>query len=280
MQRTTLTELLDRYDDFLLDAYGVLVNSGGAIAGADAFLACLREAGKRFLILSNDASRSPETSYARYRGFGLPVKPEQIVTSGLLLAAHYASQGLEGTRTIVLGTTDSEEYVRQAGGVPVAPDDQDAEVVVVADDDGYEFLETVNAVVSVLLGRLDRGLPIHLVLPNPDVLFPLGPHRFGIASGAIAALIERVLRLRDPEGRHRFVPLGKPHRPIYEEAMARLPGARPERVVMVGDQIVTDIRGAADFGIDSVLVETGVGRAEDAARFGVEPTWILKDLKS
>jgi len=35
--------------------------------------------------------------------------------------------------------------------------------------------------------------------------------RFGITAGAIAALIEVVLRLRDPGGAQRFVPLGKPH---------------------------------------------------------------------
>ena len=51
MHRTTLTELIDRYDAFFLDIYGVLVSSAGALPGAPAFLKRLRNADKHFLSL-------------------------------------------------------------------------------------------------------------------------------------------------------------------------------------------------------------------------------------
>jgi HAD superfamily hydrolase (TIGR01459 family) len=278
MGRTSADELIARYDVFFLDAYGVLVRSSGALPEAADFLRRIEAAGKRFLILSNDASRSPATTERRYRGFGLPIAIDQVVTSGMLIRPHYAALGLQGARTIVLGTEDSDGYVTEAGGKVVPPDDELAEVVVVADDDGYDLLETANKVVTVLLHRLDRGQRTHLVLPNPDLLFPGPGGSCGLTAGAIAAMIESVLRLRDPAGQLRFVPLGKPHRPIFEAAMQRLPGVDPRRIVMVGDQIVTDIRGANDFGLDSAFVETGVGRHRDAAIHGVSPTWILKSL--
>ena len=275
MIRTTVTALIERYDMFFLDAYGVLVRSDGALPGAAAFLDRLREAGRGFLILSNDASRSVATSLARYRGFGLGIEPDQIVTSGMLLRDHYAAHGLAGAPTIVLGTLDSQQYVRDAGGEPVGADDEGATVVVVADDDGYDFLETVNQVVTVLFHRLDRGLPTALLLPNPDLLFPRGPNAYGVTSGAIALLLEGVLRLRDPSGALRFVPLGKPHPPMYAAGLARSTTTDRRRIVMVGDQLVTDIRGAANFGLDSVFVESGVGRLSDAAAHGVHPTWVM-----
>ncbi len=275
MQTITPAELVERYDVFFLDAYGVLVCSGGPLPGAVAFLERLQAAGKRFFILSNDASRSPETSWRRYRGFGLPLAVEQILTSGALLRAHYAAAGLAGAPTIVLGTDDSAEYVRQAGGRPVAASDPAAEVVVVADDDGYDFLPTINQVITVLLGRCDRGLSTHLLLPNPDLLFPSGPDAVGITAGSIAAMIERILQLREPGGSLRFVPLGKPHAPMFEAAMRVSPTEDLRRVVMLGDQIVTDIRGARDFGLDSAFVLTGVGREADCQRHGVDPTWRL-----
>jgi ribonucleotide monophosphatase NagD (HAD superfamily) len=196
----------------------------------------------------------------------------------MLLADHYARAGLVGARTIVLGTRDSAAYVEAAGGVVVAPDDVTARVLVCADDDGFPFLETMNAAITTLLRRLEDGLGTHLVLPNPDLVFPMGDRAYGLTAGAMAALIEAVLTLRDPAGGLRFVPLGKPHAPLFEAALARSPTRDKRRVVMLGDQLSTDIRGANDFGIDSVLVGTGVGRAKEATAFGVAPTWLLPRL--
>ncbi|HEY2903502.1 MAG TPA: HAD-IIA family hydrolase [Polyangia bacterium] len=275
---TTVDALLQRYDFFLLDAYGVLVSGSGALPGAAAFLHRLREAGKSYLIVSNDASRAPGTSQARYSGMGLPIDEDRILTSGLLIADHYARAGLIGAETIVLGTDDSCAYVRKAGGVVVAPDDDRARVVVVGDDDGYPFLETVNETISVLLRRMSRGEPTALVLPNPDLIFPMRPGAFGITAGAIAALIELVLRVRHPEGAGRFVPLGKPHAPMFEAAARRLGDPDRRRMVMVGDQLATDILGANRFGIDSVLVETGVGRVADLAASEGQPTFTMSGL--
>jgi HAD superfamily hydrolase (TIGR01450 family) len=277
---TTVAALLQRYDLFLLDAYGVLVSSSGALPGAAAFLRALQQAGKRYLIVSNDASRSVDATLARYGRFGLPLGREHILTSGLLLADYFAEHDLRGARCIVLGTDDSRDYVRAAGGVPVVPSDASAGVLVIGDDDGYPFLESVNQALSVLLGRLSRGERTTLLLPNPDLVFPIGPDAFGITSGAIAAMFEAVLRLRDPKGTHRFVPLGKPHAPLYEAALKRFPDVARSRVVMVGDQLGTDILGARRVGLDAVLVETGIARFADVAGCEAPPTWLLASVES
>ena len=280
MQRTLLAPLLDRYDVFFLDIYGVLVSSAGALPGAPQFLRTLKAAGKSFLFVSNDASRSVDTAIARYNGFGLEVSREQFLCSGMMLGAYYASRELQGKPSIVLGTEDTADYVRAAGGRVVAANDGAAEVVVLGDDVGYPLLETVNDVVGVLLHRFDAGLHTHLVLPNPDHVFPRGPGQYGVAAGAIAAMLESVLRLRAPGGELRFEPLGKPHAPIFEAALRRSPTQDKRRIVMIGDQFVTDVRGANGVGLDSVFIETGVGRLRDAQVHGVQATWVLAGLAS
>jgi ribonucleotide monophosphatase NagD (HAD superfamily) len=205
---------------------------------------------------------------------------DRILTSGLLLGDYFAREGLAGARTIVLGTDDSCAYVRDAGGTVVAPDDDTADIVVAADDDGYPFLDTVNEVISVLLRRLGRAQQTRLVLPNPDLIFPMdgARGRFGITAGAIAAMIEAVLRLRDPGGAQRFVPLGKPHLPMFEAAAQRFPAIDRRRMVMVGDTLGTDIWGAVSFGIDSVLVLTGVATLVDVGAGDIRPTYTLAGL--
>lgn len=277
-KETSLRELISRYEVFFLDAYGVLVNAQGALPGAAEFLTALRAAGKEILLLSNDASRLPTTSSQRYAGFGISLAPEQILTSGQLLPDYFAQAGLQGKRCIVLGTADSRDYTAAAGGIVTEADDDHAEVIILADDDDYPFLETINAAITVLMRRLSRRQTTHLVMPNPDVLFPSGKDAFGICSGAIAAMFEAAARLRDPSGAVRAVPLGKPHRPMFEAALSRFAGRDRRQMVMVGDQLGTDILGANRVGLDSVLILTGLSQTNEIVASGAMPTYVLKSL--
>ncbi len=274
--RTTIDALLERYDGLLLDALGVLIAEGAALPGAAELIARLNGTGKPYLVVSNDASKLPETASARFRTLGLDIAPERILGSGMLLARHFAAHGLAGKRVAVLGPPGSVRYVEQAGGA-VAPWDGEFDVLVIGDESGFPFLEGVDRTLSSLYRMLDRGERVHLVVPNPDLVYPRAGGDFGIAAGSMALMFEAALALRYP-GRTdlRFVRLGKPHAPIYEEAVARL-GTR--NAVMIGDQLETDVRGALAFGIDAALVEGGVSRLDpDGVSPERRPTWLLESL--
>jgi ribonucleotide monophosphatase NagD (HAD superfamily) len=130
------------------------------------------------------------------------------------------------------------------------------EVLVIGDQSGFPFLETVDTALSTLFRRLDRQQNVHLVLPNPDLIYPEADGSFGIASGSVAVMFEAALHWRYP---HRydlcFTRLGKPHEAMFTEALRRS-GTRD--MVMIGDQLETDIRGARAFGLDAVWVSTDV----------------------
>jgi HAD superfamily hydrolase (TIGR01450 family) len=253
--RTSVAELAERYDALLFDAYGVLVHADGPLPGAPETIAELNRTGKPYCLVTNDASTSPDSAAARYRRFGLALDGDRIVSSGLLLTAYFEQHGLRGARCAVLGPADSRRYVERAGGEPVAAGEA-FEVLVIGDETGYPFLETVDTALSSLFRRIDRGEPVHLVLPNPDLIFPAGADGFGFAAGAVALMFEAALARRYPQRPElRFVRLGKPEPHLYEQAMRSL-GTR--NAVMVGDQLETDIAGARSAGIDSALIATGV----------------------
>jgi ribonucleotide monophosphatase NagD (HAD superfamily) len=65
---------------------------------------------------------------------------------------------------------------------------------------------------------------------------------------------------------------------MFEAAARRFPGVDRRRLVMLGDQLHTDIAGAVRFGIDSVLVETGVARFAQLGESDVRPTYLLSGL--
>lgn len=275
MPETTVDALVERYPAFLVDAYGVLVDAGGALPGARALIERLEAAGRTWLVVTNDASRSPSACAARYRHLGIPIPEDRVLTSGSLVAPHLRARGLEGRRALVLGPPDSHAYVRQAGVEPVGPEcaEGDLEALVIGDEAGFDALPGLDAALSLAYARRERGERLELVLPNPDLVFPKGPGTFGFAAGSLAGMIERALELRYPDApENRFVRLGKPHAAIFEAALARL-GSR--EAVMIGDQPATDVAGALGVGIDAALLTSGVGRlAPGAAR----PTWLLSHL--
>jgi ribonucleotide monophosphatase NagD (HAD superfamily) len=277
---TAIEALIERYEILLFDAYGVLVHAGGAMPGAPGLVRLLNSSGKPYCLITNDASKLPETAAARYGRFGLDIAPERIVTSGDLLARHFAAYRLAGARCAVLGTADSARYVQRAGGEIVQPE-APFEMLVVADETGYPFLQSVDEALTSLFRRCDAGDPVHLVLPNPDLIYPRGARSFGIAAGAVALMIEAALERRygsaDGGGvaPPRFVRLGKPAPDLYHEALRRLPEGH---AVMIGDQLETDIRGANAAGLDSALVATGVSvRLQDVAS-ECRPTFWLKSV--
>ncbi len=270
----TASSLLERYDAFLLDAYGVLVDGQAPLPHAAAFVRALGEAGKTRLLLSNDASRTQDQVQARLSSFDIALQRAEILTSGMLLAPWVESHGLAGTSAVVLGPPGSQQLAKAAGLRPVPPTERRAGAVVVCDEAGFEFVPALEAVLTTLIDRQAAGESTALVLPNPDVLYPKAGGAVGITAGAAACIIERGLRARFGDAAPTFERLGKPHPPIFAEAMRRVGG----RVLMLGDQLETDVAGARQAGIDVALVETGVGRRppQDAP---LQPTWVVESLR-
>ena len=255
-------DLIDRYDAILLDAYGVLVNLDGALPGAAGWIDELNRRGKRYWLVSNTA--------ARYQGFGLAIPAERILSSGMLLKTYFAEHGLVGKRIRLLGPADSVRYAELAGGV-VVPAGADFDALVVADQAGFDLVEAVDEVLSALFRKFDAGEMVPLILPNPDLVYPTG-RGCGITSGAIAVMMEAALQRRYPERPEiGFVRLGKPYPELFEAAI-ELAGSR--NVLMVGDQLETDILGANRLGIDSALVPGGI--TGDRSEYGeIRPTYVL-----
>ena len=272
---TTMQELIARYPVILFDSFGVLASSNAVLPGAVELIANLNSIAKTYFVLTNDASALPESRSENYAKLALNIKPEQIITSGGLLSRYFADEHLQGLRCVILGPEDSVRYVQIAGG-EVVPIGADFDAVVIGDQSGFPFLETMDQVMTDLFRKTDKGENVRLILPNPDLIYPDGDG-FGFASASIAMLLESALKLRYPERDDlHFIRLGKPHEAIFAEALRRS-GTRD--MVMIGDQLETDIKGANDFGLDSVLVGTGIAALDLSwAPESTRPTYTLRSL--
>jgi HAD superfamily hydrolase (TIGR01459 family) len=148
-------------------------------------------------------------------------------------------------------------------------------------DDETETPEDYRA---MMLQARERKLP--LICANPDIVVERGD-RLIYCAGAIAELY------RELGGEVTFY--GKPHRPIYERAMAlaaerRGSPAPLNRVLAIGDSVRTDLTGALGFGIDCLFVTRGIHSEEfegldqlDPASvkelFGHPPRALMRELR-
>ena len=273
---TTIAALLDGYDGVLLDAFGVLIDGGGALHGAAALLAELERRGRPYAVVSNDASRLPQTFARRFAALGLAVPADRFVTSGTLVPEYFRDRGLAGARTCVLGTEDACELVRQGGGVVVglAPG-MEIDVVAICDDGGTEFLEGMELALSAIVRAVEAGRRPALVVPNPDLVYPKGDGELGFTAGAMAVLLEIALARCLPNVPLEFDRLGKPAPGLFVAASRRL-GIAPARLVMIGDQLETDIAGARAAGIDAALL-AGISRWDPSSP--VAPSYLLATIE-
>ena len=284
-QPTTVQTLVAPYDGLLLDAYGVLIDDTGPLPGAKAFLAMLRERRKAFVVVTNGSSRTPSDAASHYHDMGLKIDEHEILSSGSVLADYLDEEGLRGQRTAVLGTSGSVAFASEAGAAIVdGAGGDDFDILVVANQGDYAFVPSIDAVFSTICRQIDAGRAPRLILTNPDIIYPRGPGLFGVTAGAVATMIEAALKARYGDaGTPQFVKLGKPFAPIFTAAKRRVGCSN---VVMIGDQIATDVVGALSSGIAAALIATGVSRInsltwtppESLTGQVLPPLYLLKDL--
>lgn len=267
-------ELTEKYQGLFFDAFGVLIHGFGGIPSAVKYIDELNKARFPYWIVSNGSCFSTEETALSYQKRGLNIEPDRVITSGFLAGKWLCQNDYQGCSLKVLGPDSSRFMAREANANIV--DGSEYDVLLIGNQSGFPFLESIDAVISELFQLGDQGAFPTLLLPNPDLIYPGAKGTYGLTSGMIALMIEAALEVRYGDEAPKFVKLGKPYTPIFEEALERASGLN---VAMIGDQLITDIKGANDAGIDSVLIGTGISKLDDEKQFEkITPTWRMSSF--
>lgn len=276
--RDWLSERPDAFDALILDIDGVLVRGREPMPGSAALLALVRGQGVPFVLLTNDGSRSPEEKSRFLAEVGIRVDPAEIVSSSDGLVEVAQSRELSGTLFFVMGNLGDPCYAEGAGlrATRELRELGSCRGVIVGEKN-YDWEPTFNAVINCLIQHPDRLL----IVANPDEFYPTHGGEIRIAAGGKARFIQRVVQSYGVS----FEPiyLGKPYTPIYEHAhgvLEKTAGKRVPhaRVLTLGDSLVSDVRGAHDFGYRSALVLTGVTTQEMLEACSIEPDAVFEAL--
>ncbi|MFC6671295.1 TIGR01458 family HAD-type hydrolase [Marinobacterium aestuariivivens] len=233
----------------LFDLDGVLYVEDRLLPGAQEVMQQVLKQGIPFRYITNTSTKSLATLERQLEDRGLPV-PDNSVFSAISAAVQWLDDN--GVRRIfpVLADDAQQDFAR------FRIDDAQPQAVVLGDiGEGWNY-----GLLNRLFGYLTGGARLVAVHRNrywqtesglqPDLgLF--------VAGLEYAADIEAVV-------------VGKPSERFFRTACNGL-GLEPGQVVLVGDDIESDIGGAQRAGLTGVLVHTGKYRRERVERSGIDP---------
>lgn len=266
-----LAAVAERFDAFVLDAFGVLNVGDAPVPGAPQAVAALQGVGRAVLVLTNGATLPAASARAKYRRLGFEFSAEAVISSRDLLEralAAWPARSVWGFSAPPLAGLDSMPVDARALGDDAALYEQADGFVLLSTHDWNDRRQ------SLLRAALLRR-PRPLLVGNPDVVAPR-EQGFSIEPGEFAHALADELGIEP-------VFFGKPHANAFDEVQRRLallglPGADPRRVAMVGDSLHTDILGGAAAGLSTVLVAGhGLFAGRDPRPY-IEATGIVPDV--
>ena len=242
----------------LLDMDGVIYRGSELIDGAADLIQTLVDQDIPFRFLTNNSQRTRRDVATKLQRLGLPVEEKHVYTCAMATARFLARQKPHGT-AYVIGEGGLMTALHHNGYSIV---DKDPDYVVVGEGRMLSFEQLETALRMILAGA-------RLVATNLD---PNCPTDKGMrpGCGATVAMLEAASGLK-------AFSVGKPSPVMLTDACRDL-GLPLDRVIMVGDTMTTDILGAVQLGLRSVLVLTGTTSPGDLAQFAYQPDIVLKSI--
>jgi 4-nitrophenyl phosphatase len=254
-------DLIGKFDGLIFDMDGVFYRGEQPLPGARDVLPALRRAGLSYILLTNNATLTPEDVARKLSRMGIVASPEAILTSAAATAEYLCEHHPSGGGVYVIGEQALVSTIGSAPGFRL--DGWQPDFVVVGLDRRFDYGAMQRACSAIRRGA-------RFIATNTDATLPVEGGEFWPGAGSIVASI------RTCSGIEPLV-IGKPAIYMADMALRRLE-LPPERVLCVGDRLDTDILFGARAGLPTALVLTGVSARADIPGAAATPDYIFEDL--
>ena len=260
----SLLDLIDDYDLFLFDQWGVIHDGKNIFPKAEEVFLHLQNLKKQAVIISNSGKKSSD-NISRMKKLGakntlnVPLITSGDVCRDLLVNKKNYFKNF-GDRYFVVAT----EY-------PLLSETQYQQVHSLEKSDFLLLCTTTNFDEYDLIDNIFNqaiNLKLPLVCSNPDVL--------GISGEDVhPSTGDLAIKYKKMGGKTHII--GKPGDEIFEFALNST-GIDKIKTLMIGDSLFNDIYGANQFNIDSLLITSGIHKKDFLSNKKIED--IIKDIHS
>lgn len=259
MNQRSIRKKLQSVQYFVLDMDGTIFRGKRVFPFAVVFLQELQKRGLHYIFLSNNSSENVWDYQKMLSGMGIPVEASRIYTSAEA-TIEYLKKKRFGKRIFLVGTERLRQSFEKAG---FEINLTHPEVVVAGYDTEltYEKLDQACAWIR-------KGVPF--IATHPDLNCPVENGGMKPDCGAICAAITAATGVTPK------IP-GKPHREMLEGLLSRTK-TTPDKMILVGDRLTTDIKMGNDFGIFTILVLTGEATRQDLKTSPIQPDAVMDKI--
>ncbi|MCL0329997.1 TIGR01457 family HAD-type hydrolase [Apilactobacillus xinyiensis] len=246
---------MSNYKGYFIDLDGTIYAGKKRIAAAKRFIEKLQANNIPFLFVTNNTTKMPGDVVKNLaQNHDIHVSESNVYTAGLATADYMDKIASDSERKVyVIGEQGLNTALRNK---QFNITDDNPNYVVVGLDTDVTYDKFCTAVLAIQSGATFIGT-------NPDTNIP---NEKGMLPGA-GSLVELVKYATQTEP----IVIGKPKSIILQNALDII-GLEKQDVVIVGDNYMTDISAGINFGIDTLLVYTGVSTPEQVKQKNIKPT--------
>lgn len=246
----SVAEFAENYDAFILDIWGVIHDGVEAYDGVLECLQQLKKANKKIIFLSNAPRRSYKVKNT-LKVFGVTEDLySDAISSGEvayeIITSRYASAN--SCNYFYIGPEKDSDLLSGANFIQSEASKAKFAIVTGFDDDNSGLEEKLPQIEEALKHKLK------LYCVNPDKIVVRQNGSSMLCAGVIGEYYAK------QKGEVEFI--GKPYTAVYEKCFALINKVPKNKIAAIGDNLDTDILGANNAGIDSVLCLGGVLKAE------------------
>ncbi|KAF3976944.1 MAG: HAD-IIA family hydrolase [Methylococcales symbiont of Iophon sp. n. MRB-2018] len=255
----------------IIDMDGVLWQGNCPLPGLDDFFRCLRKQAIPFILATNNSSLTQTQYLTKLRSMGIAVSDDEILTSSMATAYYLNEQVIPSeTSLFIIGEEGLRLPFIERGFNLINIDKlKDCDPKKVSPDYVVCGLDREITWEKMAIATLYLRAGAKFIASNGDTSLPLEVGTV-LGNGAILAALQASSDIS-------AIVIGKPQAIMYQQAIKFL-GVEKENTIAIGDRLDTDILGAVNTGIRSIMVLTGISTVEDFKEVEYRPTWIMDDL--
>jgi NagD protein len=249
------------YDAYIFDLDGTVYLGEALLPTAGRTIAKLRKLGKRTVFLSNNPTHFRAEQAAKLTKLGLPTPAEDVINSSVVMV-NFLQRSLPEARLFVMGEEPLQTELRQAG-FELTDEVERIDVVIASFDRTFVYRKLQIAFDAIRAGA-------RFFATNADRYCPV-PGGGQPDAAAIIAAVEACTNTKIE------AVVGKPSPYMAEAILSRL-DLPPERCLMTGDRLETDVKMGLDAGMAATLTLTGATSEADLAVSDIRPTYVIRQL--